>query len=107
DPDPRTQAEHARLAAKYIFPRQYGLPNPFQVTKKFNIYRDNIDRQAEIEVWLFPACKTPKRIKNVLSILGQMIWKHSKCGYKPHLDFACPSKVIKQSTLKQRSHTDF
>ncbi|KAF8623641.1 hypothetical protein AX17_007341 [Amanita inopinata Kibby_2008] len=53
DPDPMKQAEHARYSAKYVFPRQYGLLNPFHGPphgKKYNIYRENIDREAEIRV---------------------------------------------------------
>jgi hypothetical protein len=40
------------------------------------------------------ACKTPKRLREILSLLEKMIWRHGKCGYKPLRDKACPSKVI-------------
>ncbi|KAF8627995.1 hypothetical protein AX15_004120 [Amanita polypyramis BW_CC] len=92
--DPKVQAEHARLAAKYVFPRQCGLSNVFNAqtrSKKFNDYRDSIDREAEIKSK--GPCKTPKRLKNILPVLEQMVWKHGKCGYKPLLNIACPSKT--------------
>jgi len=49
----RTQAGHARLAAKYVFSRQYGLSNPFNTkvqSKQNNAYRDNLDKENEIKV---------------------------------------------------------
>ncbi|KAF8690235.1 hypothetical protein AX14_003047 [Amanita brunnescens Koide BX004] len=90
----RAQAEHARLAAKYIFSRQYGLSNPFNAqtqSKKSNIYRDSLDKEDEIK--RKGPCGTPKRIKYLVPTLDQMIWKHRKCGYKPLLNIACPSKT--------------
>ena len=42
------------------------------------------------------ACKTPKRLKDILSLLEKMVWMHGKCGYKPLRDKACPSKVIQK-----------
>ncbi|KAK2460975.1 hypothetical protein APHAL10511_007445 [Amanita phalloides] len=94
EPDPRMQAAHARLAAKYVFPRQFGLSNPFDTPMhrhQFGAYRDNIDREAEIKNK--GPCSTPERLKGILPILDQMVWKHGKCGYKPLLNVVCPSKT--------------
>ncbi|KAH9846656.1 hypothetical protein C2E23DRAFT_872250 [Lenzites betulinus] len=82
DPDPRQQMEQARNLAKYVFPRQYGLTNPFTSCKNG---------------YLKGPCKTPKRLKDSIGTLEKMIWRHYKCRYKSLLDLACPSKV--QSSL--------
>ena len=110
DPDPREQTKNARHLSKYVFPRQYGLSNPFVATSRkketFNLL-DYSDREVEIKVHRFSAylcmlsdpsqtkgsCKTPKRLKDTLHLLETMIWRHGKCGYKPLRDIACPSKV--------------
>lgn len=58
DPDPRQQAGHARHLAKYVFPRQYGLSNPFLVPTlaifQANRLPDYSDREEEIKV-----CREP------------------------------------------------
>ncbi|KAF9468017.1 hypothetical protein BDZ94DRAFT_1154632, partial [Collybia nuda] len=95
DPDPRDQAKMARHLSKYIFPRQYGLSSPFQFTSqtrgafKLPNYQDR-----ESEISLKGPCKTPRRLKGILSLLESMIWRHEKCGYKPLRDKICPSKVV-------------
>ncbi|KAF8348939.1 hypothetical protein F5887DRAFT_879529, partial [Amanita rubescens] len=101
----RTQAGHARLAAKYVFSRQYGLSNPFNTkvqSKQNNAYRDNLDKENEIKQK--GPCGTPKRLKRLLPILDQMIWKHGKCGYKPLLNIACPSKVTQAFFIATSFH---
>ena len=45
-------------------------------------------------------CKTPPRLKDAVSLLGQLFRRHSRCGYKPLLDKICPSKVS-----EVRNHT--
>jgi len=37
--------------------------------------------------------RTPKRINDALNFFEKLIWRHGKCGYKPLLNMACPSKV--------------
>ncbi|KAI0635989.1 hypothetical protein C8Q77DRAFT_1052682 [Trametes polyzona] len=96
DPDPREQMEKARKLSKYVFPRQYGLSNPISSDSTQTSYApqpDYVDREHEIK--LKGPCKTPKRLKSVLGILEQMIWKHHKCRYKALLNLACPSKVYR------------
>ena len=105
----------ARHILRYIFPRQYGLSNPF----KFNCpgsaheYRDFMDREDEIKVRiqnlspLFSCQKnyqramklsknanTPKRLKDIVPIIDKMIWRHLKCPYKLLFNKFCPSKVL-------------
>ncbi|KAG0702505.1 hypothetical protein DFH29DRAFT_774015, partial [Suillus ampliporus] len=102
DPDPRQEAQNARLLSKYIFPLQYGLSNVFsQPSAAKEIYKQPnfADRELEIGVRMnvplqvLGTCKTPKRLKDVLVLLEKMIWRHGKCGYKPLRDQVCPSKV--------------
>lgn len=54
EPDPRQQMENARHLSKYVFPRQYGLSNPFIIVaeRKFETFElpDFTDREAEIKV---------------------------------------------------------
>lgn len=53
DPDPKKQEENARHLSKYIFPRQYGLANPFSGSQsKKNAFQipDYSDRESEIKV---------------------------------------------------------
>ncbi|KAI0663883.1 hypothetical protein C8Q70DRAFT_384202 [Cubamyces menziesii] len=95
DPDPRQQMEHARHLAKYVFPRQYSLKNPFDSPgshrSSFGMPPDYLDREQEIK--LKGSCKTPRRLKVVLDSLDKMIWRHHKCRYKALLDLSCPSKL--------------
>ncbi|OBZ72156.1 Telomerase reverse transcriptase [Grifola frondosa] len=94
DPDPRKQMDDARHLAKYVFPRQYNLSNPFvlEKSKQRHAFRfpDYLDREQEIKE---SSCKTPKRLKKVLDMLEKLIWRHTKCGYKALLHTACPSKL--------------
>ncbi|CAL1716650.1 unnamed protein product [Somion occarium] len=94
EPDPRKQMENARHLAKYVFPTQYELPNPFTVDRTcFQGHRlpNYFDREDQIKAK--GSCKTPKRLKPVLPILEKLIWRHGKCGYKPLLNKICPSKL--------------
>ncbi|KAI0326933.1 hypothetical protein GY45DRAFT_1348049 [Cubamyces sp. BRFM 1775] len=95
DPDRRQQMEHARHLSKYVFPRQYGLKNPFDSPgshrSNYGMPPDYLDREQEIK--LKGSCKTPKRLKTVLDSLEKMIWRHHKCRYKALLNLSCPSKV--------------
>lgn len=53
EPDPRKQMENARHFAKYVFPREYGLPNAFCIDKYFygGIRLPNyFDREDQIQV---------------------------------------------------------
>ncbi|KAJ8494766.1 hypothetical protein ONZ51_g2140 [Trametes cubensis] len=107
DPDPRQQMEHARHLAKYVFPRQYSLKNPFDSPgshrSSLGMPPDYLDREQEIK--LKGSCKTPKRLKAVLDSLDKMIWRHHKCRYKALLDLSCPSKVTYRATAGRR-HVD-
>ncbi|PIL35516.1 hypothetical protein GSI_02244 [Ganoderma sinense ZZ0214-1] len=95
DPDPRQQMERARHLAKYIFPRQYELSNPFSMSSsgRYGSFRmpDYLDREQEIKNK--GSCKTPKRLKHVLDILEKMIWRHYKCKYKMLLDMELMSET--------------
>ncbi|KIK62949.1 hypothetical protein GYMLUDRAFT_163948 [Collybiopsis luxurians FD-317 M1] len=93
-PDPREEATHSRHLAKYIFARQYGLPNAFtfEVTKwELSYIPDFANRDLEIQ--RLGSCKTPKRLKEVLPILEKLLWRHGKCKFRLLRNFACPSKV--------------
>ncbi|KAG6862537.1 hypothetical protein C0995_000085 [Termitomyces sp. Mi166 len=94
DPDPKEQLQDARHLSKYVFPRQYGLDNPFFVShlRKYAFNTpDYTDRETEIKS--LGSCKTPKRLKEILLLLESMIWRHKKCGYTPLRDKVCPSKL--------------
>ncbi|KAF8440398.1 hypothetical protein L210DRAFT_3400793, partial [Boletus edulis BED1] len=96
DPDPLDLAKDARHLSKYIFPSQYGLSSVFMfATSQKQTYQqpDYSDRDQEMKVRILGRCKTPKRLKEVLSLVEKMIWRHGKCGYKPLRDKVCPSKV--------------
>ncbi|KAL0953283.1 hypothetical protein HGRIS_004533 [Hohenbuehelia grisea] len=98
DPSPRKLSDDARHLAKYVFPRQFGLSSVHRVHRQggtFERYKppNFTDREAEIKT--HGPCKTPKRVKSSLPILERMIWKHSKCGYKPLRDKLCPSKAVR------------
>ena len=106
----------ARHVSKYVFPRQYKLGNVFAQADtsafwgkydQFNRKKYH-DREDEILVcdFVFPLnytckrflqkmgpCKTPKRLKEALVLIEQMIRRHGKCGYLPLLNLACPSRV--------------
>ncbi|KAI0690148.1 hypothetical protein BC835DRAFT_1281564 [Cytidiella melzeri] len=90
-PDPRKQAVAARHLSKHIFPRQYNLPSSFDDSLNGHCSIEYNDREAQIKAR--GNCKTPKRLKPALDLLDKLIWRHSKCGYKPLLQRLCPSKV--------------
>ncbi|EPQ52884.1 hypothetical protein GLOTRDRAFT_13487, partial [Gloeophyllum trabeum ATCC 11539] len=98
--NPRKRADDSRHLAKYVFPRQYGLSNAFSCTST-NRYQPALtpnfsNRESEIKVCLshpLRGClKTPKRVKPVLNLLEQTIWRHVTCRYKILCDAVCPSK---------------
>ncbi|KZP22725.1 hypothetical protein FIBSPDRAFT_910389 [Athelia psychrophila] len=96
DPDPKVQAEHARHLAKYVFPRQYGLSSVFHVSapqSKFVAVPIPHFSDREKEIKAKGSVKTPKRLKETLSLLEKLIWRHGKCAYKALRDKSCSSKV--------------
>ncbi|KAF9647961.1 hypothetical protein BDM02DRAFT_3097222, partial [Thelephora ganbajun] len=96
DPGPQSQLEGARRLVKFIFPRQHGLPNPFTIsTENTTPFRD---REIEAKGFM----RTPKRINNALDFFEKLIWRHGKCGYKPLLNTACPSKVSPKVSQNNR-----
>ena len=51
DPDPKEQLNNARHLAKYVFPRQHGLSNPFNMPiDEQNVMYDH-GRGSEIKVF--------------------------------------------------------
>ncbi|KAG6855773.1 hypothetical protein H0H87_010982 [Tephrocybe sp. NHM501043] len=59
DPDPREQQQNGRHLSKYVFPRQYGLKNPFTAsTSKKEAFKslDYLDRETEIKGFSTSAC---------------------------------------------------
>ena len=106
--EPGQLAEKTRHLSKYIFARQYGLNTPFTSTPtKGFMFTDYMDREVEIKVGAIVTdihgiheiskavghCKTPKRLKDILPMLENLIRRHSRCGYLPLGDLSCPSKV--------------
>ncbi|KAF8589791.1 hypothetical protein K439DRAFT_1331467 [Ramaria rubella] len=81
----------ARHLLKHIFPRQFGLKNPFEDRRHPSISGDVIDKDEEIK--MRGNVKTPKRLKPVLSIIEQLIKKHWICNYRGIRSMVCPSKV--------------
>ncbi|BGP16855.1 Telomerase reverse transcriptase [Rhodosporidiobolus nylandii] len=65
----------ARHLAKYIFPRQFGMHNPFTRAKKHG------------------SIKTPTRLKPALELLGKLAVLGNRCNYRKLLDRSCPSKM--------------
>ncbi|KAF9267886.1 hypothetical protein L218DRAFT_970692 [Marasmius fiardii PR-910] len=110
-PDPDIQERNVRHLAKYVFPRQYGIPSAFEFFKfsEREAYRvpDFVDRDRDIKVLLTfnskreekTTIKTPKRVKQILPLLDKLIWRHGKCKYKKLLDGSCPSKVYSISSI--------
>ncbi|EEB97795.1 hypothetical protein MPER_02816, partial [Moniliophthora perniciosa FA553] len=99
DPNPRIQQANARRLAKYIFPRQYGLPSAFHFFKfsEREAYQvpDFVNRDQDIEKLASDRnhkIRTPKRLRQVLPMLDKLAWRHRKCKYKLLLDGSCPSK---------------
>jgi len=48
DPGPQSQLEGARRFVKFVFPRQHGLPNPFNVSVGYTI--PFYDREVEAAI---------------------------------------------------------
>ncbi|GAA6042852.1 hypothetical protein JCM8097_007190 [Rhodosporidiobolus ruineniae] len=94
-PASKTHAEApARHLAKYIFPRQFGLHNPFTVPKprsSFEVIPDYLDREVEIKK--LGAVKTPARLKPALESLTRLAILSQRCNYRKLLDRHCPSKM--------------
>ncbi|KAF9052480.1 hypothetical protein BDZ89DRAFT_939704, partial [Hymenopellis radicata] len=98
DYDMKQQFEYARHLSKYVFPRQYDLPSPFEfdaLLRSSMTLPNFSDREKMIKDK--GNCKTPKRLKEVLGLLEKLIWRHGKCKYHILRDQACPTKV--QTTL--------
>ncbi|KAF5359331.1 hypothetical protein D9756_003256 [Leucocoprinus leucothites] len=95
--DGKDQALKARHMMRYIFPRQHGLGNPFQLHHSGEVYeyRDYTDREDEIKraLKLTQNMSTPKRLKDIVPLADKMLWKHLKCPYKLLLNKLCPSKI--------------
>ncbi|KAF9778988.1 hypothetical protein BJ322DRAFT_467552 [Thelephora terrestris] len=91
DPGPQPQLEGARNFVQYVFPRQHGLPNPFTVSTENAVPFYN--REIEAAILTKGLIETPRRVENALGFFEKLIWRHGKCGYKPLLNTACPSKV--------------
>jgi hypothetical protein len=51
DPDPKEQLNNARHLAKYVFPRQHGLSNPF--SQPINDHNAVYDHARELEIKVF------------------------------------------------------
>ncbi|KAG8970574.1 hypothetical protein FRC03_006703 [Tulasnella sp. 419] len=80
--------------AKYVFPRQFGLENPFTCDKKKYSpfpYPDYTDREREIQ--RASSIKTPKRVKDALMHLDSLLTRHKACSYRKLCDLVCPSKL--------------
>ncbi|KAM0789504.1 hypothetical protein ACM66B_000323 [Microbotryomycetes sp. NB124-2] len=96
----------ARHLAKYIFPRQFGLHNPFtekRANAKFDILPDYEDREDDIKQ-LGPV-KTPERVKRVLPLLSRMILLHGRCNYRKVLDKLAPSKTKTSADVAEMHST--
>ncbi|GAA5958254.1 hypothetical protein JCM10213_002618 [Rhodosporidiobolus nylandii] len=83
----------ARHLAKYIFPRQFGMHNPFTRAKvwSFELAPDYLDRELEIKK--HGSIKTPTRLKPALELLGKLAVLGNRCNYRKLLDRSCPSKM--------------
>ncbi|VDB94295.1 unnamed protein product [Peniophora sp. CBMAI 1063] len=90
--DQSAQMEDARHLAKYVFPRQYGLPSVFDARGSSS--SGYMDREDDIKK-LGPH-KTPKRLKQAVDLLEKSLWHHGKCRYKLLRNLACPSKLPRQ-----------
>jgi len=117
DPGLHSQLESARHFVKFVFPRQHGLPNPFTkaIENAVPSYNREIEVAISVSTGVIPsACvtdrrlqargsmRTPKRINGALDYFEKLIWRHGKCGYKPLLNTACPSKVSLSATYTGR-----
>ncbi|KIJ31343.1 hypothetical protein M422DRAFT_186138 [Sphaerobolus stellatus SS14] len=89
------QGRDARHVLKHIFPRQFGLSNPFtaQSEKAFGplLLPDFTDRDQEIKVK--GNVKTPPRLKPALELIERLIKRHWACNYRGLRGLVCSSKV--------------
>ncbi|KAF8526333.1 hypothetical protein BU17DRAFT_40763, partial [Hysterangium stoloniferum] len=85
----------ARHVLKHIFPRQFGLRNPFTLvscqshTKRLEDY---MNRDEEIQAR--GNVKTPPRLKPALQLVEKIIKRHWTCSYRGIRSQTCPSKVL-------------
>ena len=120
DPGPHPRLEDARHFVKFVFPRQYGFSNPFITTAGNTVpfYDREIEAAISVRGRVLHNCdciggllptqargfmRTPKRINSALGLFEKLIWRHGKCGYKPLLNTACPSKVRVNTPKKTRN----
>ncbi|KAK4054671.1 Telomerase reverse transcriptase [Microbotryomycetes sp. JL221] len=97
----------ARHVSKYIFPRQFGLHNPFtekKVNARFDILPDYDDRDNDIKS--MGTVKTPERLKRVLPLISRLILLHNRCNFRKLLDKLAPSKTKKKEETSQM-HQNF
>ncbi|KAF8515533.1 hypothetical protein JB92DRAFT_2670134, partial [Gautieria morchelliformis] len=84
----------ARHVLKHIFPRQFGLRNPFDTMQNKSrtgfMFEDYTVREHEIQ--MKGNVKTPKRLKPVLDLVHRLIKKHWACNYRATCSVVCPSK---------------
>jgi telomerase reverse transcriptase len=82
---------------RYIFPRQFGLHNPFtsEVDSRQTVqpFKDYTLREEEVNK-LFPSDANPKIPKRLRGKAADLVRKlrvlHSRCPYKSLLDYYCP-----------------
>ncbi|GAA6017946.1 hypothetical protein JCM10207_002715 [Rhodosporidiobolus poonsookiae] len=95
----------ARHLAKYIFPRQFGLHNPFTFPKprsSFEVIPDYLDRELDIKK--HGSIKTPTRLKPALNLLSKLAVLSQRCNYRKTLDSSCPTKIThKRLDFSQKS----
>lgn len=80
---------------KHIFPRAFGLQNPFEITRDTpkGFYNTRFD-EREDEIKNFGAMKTPRRLRGAArKMIAQVLGSHEKYDYKLALNKTCPSRV--------------
>lgn len=97
----RDMEKNTRHLSKYIFPGQYGLSSTFQYASNRRVYPNYLDREDDIKA--NGACKTPKRIREILPLVDKLLWRHRKCDYKALQNIACPSKVKEAGRVLEAS----
>jgi telomerase reverse transcriptase len=98
--DPSTDRSTVQVMM-YIFPRQFGLHNPFTTDvdprQTVQPFQDYTLREEEINR-LFPGDKVPKIPKRLRGLATSLVKKlqiqHSRCPYKELLDYYCPVRLI-------------
>ncbi|GAA5826431.1 hypothetical protein JCM11251_002363 [Rhodosporidiobolus azoricus] len=83
----------ARHLAKYLFPRQFGLHNPFTYPKarSFEVIPDYLDREMEIKK--HGPSRTPSRLTRALPHLIRLANLSQRCDYRKLLDRHCRSRI--------------